>query len=200
MMTTEAVEIPGYIAGTWTIDPIHSHVGFVIKHLMVTNIRGHFRTFEGEIVTAADDPLRSTVAATIDLRSVDTNNEQRDGHIRSADFLEVDTYSAMTFRSTGIRRAGDGYALDGELTLKGVTRPISLELEVHGFGPDPFAPDPATGARAGFTAAGEINRTDFGVGYNGRIPGGDMGVGEQVKIVLEIQAALQPAPADARAR
>jgi len=99
----------------------------------------------------------------------------------------------MTFRSTGIRRAGDGYALDGELTLKGVTRPVSLELDVNGFGPDPFAPDPEAGARVGFTATGEIDRTEFGVSYNGRIPGGGLGLGEQVKIVLEVQAALETA-------
>jgi polyisoprenoid-binding protein YceI len=191
-MTIEAVEIPGYIAGTWKIDPAHSYVGFVIKHLMVANVRGHFTAFEGEIVTAAGDPLRSGVAVTIDLKSIDTSNKQRDDHIRSADFFEVDVHQTMTYRSTGIRRAGDGYVLDGELTLKGVTRPVSLELEVNGFGPDPFAPDPDTGARAGFTATGEINRTDFGVGFNGPIPGGGMGLGEKIKIVLEIEAALRP--------
>lgn len=189
-MTTETVEIPGYIAGTWKIDPIHSYVGFVIKHLMVTNVRGHFTTFEGEVITVAGDPLRSSVVATIDLASVDTSNKQRDEHIRGADFLEVDKHPTMTFRSTGVRRAGGDYALDGELTLKGVTRPVSLDLEVNGFSPDPFAPDPMAGARVGFTATGVIDRTDFGVNYNGQIPGGGLGLGEKVKIVLEIQAAL----------
>jgi polyisoprenoid-binding protein YceI len=190
-MTIETVEIPGYIAGTWTIDPIHSYVGFVIKHLMVSNVRGHFTAFEGEIVTADGDPLRSSVAVTIDLASVDTSNKQRDEHIRGVDFLEVDKHPTMTFRSTRLRRVGDDYALDGELTLKGVTRPVSLDLEVNGFGPDPFAADPRTGARAGFTATGEINRTEFGVSYNGQIPGGGLGLGEKVKIVLEIEAALR---------
>ncbi len=197
-MTIETAEVPGYIAGTWNIDPIHSYVGFVVKHLMVSNLRGYFTAFDGEIVTAEDDPLRSSVVATIDLTSVDTGNKQRDEHVRAA-FFETDTYPTMTFRSTGIRRAGDGYALDGELTLKDVTRPISLELEVNGFSPDPFAPDPETGARAGFTATGEINRTDFGVIDNGPVPGGGaIIVGEKVKIVLEIEAVLRTETADRR--
>jgi polyisoprenoid-binding protein YceI len=190
-MTIEAVEIPGYIAGTWKIDPIHSYVGFAIKHLMVTNVRGHFTAFEGEIITPDGDPLRSSVVATIESASIDTSNKQRDEHIRGADFFEVDTYPTITYRSTEVRRDGDGYVLDGELTLRGVTRPVALDLEVNGFGPDPFAPDVSTGARVGFTATGEINRTDFGVSYNGPIPGGGMGLGEKVKIVIEVQAALQ---------
>jgi polyisoprenoid-binding protein YceI len=187
-MTADVVEIPGYIAGRWQIDPVHSYVGFVIRHLMVSKVRGHFTAFEGEIVTA-DDPLRSSVTASIDLSSVDTSNKQRDDHIRSADFFEVDKHPAMTYHSTGLRRDGDDYVLDGELTLKGVTRRISLDLEVHGFGPDPWSPE--GGARVGFTATGEINRTEFGVSFNGPIPGGGMGLGEKVQIVLEIQAALQ---------
>jgi polyisoprenoid-binding protein YceI len=189
-MTAQVVEIPGYVAGTWTIDPVHSEVGFAVRHLMVSKARGRFGSFEGQIVTGAD-PLDSSVTATIDLTSIDTNNEQRDDHIRSADFFEVDTYPTMTYRSTGVRRDGDDYILDGELTLKGVTRPVPLKLEANGFGPDPFAPDPAKGGRAGFTATGEINRTDFGVNYNGPIPGGGVALGEKVQISLEIEAVLQ---------
>jgi polyisoprenoid-binding protein YceI len=189
-MTTDVVQIPGYVTGTWTIDPVHSYVGFVIRHLMVSKVRGTFTTFEGEIVTAAD-PLDSSVTATIDLASVDTNNAQRDEHIRSADFFEVDKHPTMTYRSTGVRVDGDDYVLDGELTLKGVTRAVPLKLEVGGFGPDPFASDPFAGGRSGFTATGEIDRTDFGVNYNGPIPGGGMGLGEKIQIVLEIEAALR---------
>lgn len=189
-MSAEPVEIPGYVAGTWAIDPVHSDVGFVIRHLMVSKVRGRFGTFEGQIVTGAD-PLDSAVTATIDLTSIDTNNEQRDDHVRSADFFEVDKYPAMTYRSTGVRRERGDFILDGDLTLKGVTRPVPLKLEINGFGPDPFAPDPLKGARAGFTATGEINRTDFGVSYNGPVPGGGVALGEKVQITLEIQAALQ---------
>jgi polyisoprenoid-binding protein YceI len=189
-MTTEAIEIPGYVAGTWTIDPVHSDVGFVIRHLMVSKARGRFGSFEGQIVTA-DDPLQSSVTASIDLTSIDTNNKQRDDHIRSADFFEVDKYPVMTYRSTGLRADGSDFILDGELTLKGVTLPVPLKLEINGFGPDPLAADPATGARAGFTATGEINRMDFGVSYNGPIPGGGVALGEKVQIILEIEAILQ---------
>lgn len=190
-METEVVDIPSYIAGAWTIDPVHSSVGFVIRHLMISKVRGRFNTFDGEIVTAAD-PLQSGVTATIQLASVDTGSAQRDAHIRSADFFDVDTHPTMTYRSTAIRRDGDGFIMDGELTLKGITRSISFELEAHGFGPDPFIADPFAGARAGFTATGEINRMDFGVSYNGPIPGGGMGLGESVQIILEIQAILRP--------
>ena len=101
-MTAEPVEIPGYVAGTWTIDPVHSDVGFVVRHLMVSKVRGHFTKFEGRIVTDAD-PMRSTVTATIDLASIDTSNQQRDDHIRSADFFEVEKYPTMTYHSTGVR-------------------------------------------------------------------------------------------------
>jgi polyisoprenoid-binding protein YceI len=190
-MTAELVEIPGYVAGTWDIDPVHSDVAFVIRHVMVSKVRGHFTRFEGQIVTAAD-PLQSSVTATIDLTSIDTSNKQRDDHIRSADFFEVETYPTMTYRSSGIRRDGADYVLDGELTLKGTTLPVPLKLEVNGFGPDPFAADPLTGARAGFTASGEINRLDFDVSYNGPIPGGGVALGDKVQIVLEIEAALRP--------
>jgi polyisoprenoid-binding protein YceI len=190
-MTAELVEIPGYVAGTWDIDPIHSDVGFVVRHVMVSKVRGHFTRFEGQIVTAAD-PLESSVTATIDLTSIDTSNKQRDDHIRSADFFEVETYPTMTYHSTGIRREGAGYFLDGDLTLKGRTLPVPLKLEVGGFGPDPFAADPLTGARAGFTASGEINRGDFDISYNGPLPGGGVALGEKVQIVLEIEAALRP--------
>ncbi|MFA1547762.1 YceI family protein [Actinomadura chokoriensis] len=191
-MTAELVQIPGYVAGTWTIDPVHSGVGFTIRHLMVSKVRGRFGTFQGTIVTG-DDPLDSSVTATVDLSSVDTGNAQRDEHVRSADFLDVAKYPAMTYRSTGLRPDGDGFVLDGELTLRGLTREIPLKLEVGGFGPDPFLQDdPFRGARVGFTATGEISRLEFGVGDTTKIPGGNgLGLGEKVQIVLEIQAALQ---------
>ena len=184
------IEIPGYVTGTWTIDPAHSDVGLVIRHLMISNVKGHFTRFGGRIVTA-EDPLKSEVTATIDMTSIDTANAARDEHLRTADFFEVEKYSAMSYRSTGIRPDGDGFLMEGELTLKGVTLPVPLALEVNGFSVDPFAPDPAAGARAGFTATGEINRMDFGVSYNGPVPGGGVLLGEKVQIILEIEAALQ---------
>jgi polyisoprenoid-binding protein YceI len=182
-----AVEIPGYVAGTWTIDPVHSEVSFVVRHMMVSKVRGRFDTFEGTLVTAPD-PLDSTVTASIDLSSVNTGTQQRDDHIRSADFFEVEKHPHMTFQSTGVRADGAGFLLDGNLTLKGVTKPITLQLEVNGFGPDAYG-----GTRCGFSAQGELNRLDFGVSFNGPIPGvpGGVAVSDKVTINLEIEAVLK---------
>jgi len=189
-MSAGLIEIPGYVTGTWTIDPAHSDVGFVIRHLMISNVRGHFTRFEGQIVTA-EDPLGSEVTATVDMASIDTANATRDAHLRTADFFEVDEYPTMSYRSTGIRPDGDGYLMEGELTLKGTTRPVPLKAEINGFGVDPFAPDPAVGARVGFSATGEINRMDFGVSYNAPLRGGGVLLGEMVQIILEIEAGLR---------
>jgi polyisoprenoid-binding protein YceI len=185
-MTVTAVEIPGYIAGTWTIDPVHSEVSFVVRHMMVSKVRGRFDKFEGTLTTAAD-PLQSSVTAAVDLSSVNTGNETRDNHIRSEDFFHVEKHPEMTFRSTGIRPDGDGLLLDGDLSLHGVTRPVTFRLEVNGFGPDPFG-----GTRAGFSATTEINRNDWNVSYNGTIPGAGAGVvlSDKVTINLEIEAVL----------
>ena len=185
-MTTAAVEIPGYVAGTWTIDPVHSEVSFVVRHMMVSKVRGRFDKFEGTITTAAD-PLQSAVTATVDLSSVNTGNETRDNHIRSEDFFHTEKHPVMTFRSTGVRSDGENYLLDGDLTLRDVTRPVTFRLELNGFGPDPFG-----GTRAGFSATTEINRNDWNVSYNGPIPGASNGMvlSDKVTINLEIEAVL----------
>ena len=186
-MSTSAVEIPGYIAGTWAIDPVHSEVSFVVRHMMVSKVRGRFDTFEGTIVTGAS-PLQSSVTASIDLSSVNTGTQQRDDHIRSADFFEVDKHPKMTFQSTGVRAEAEGFLLDGDLSIKDVTKPITLQLEINGFGPDSYG-----GTRCGFSAQGEINRMDFGVNFNGPIPGvpGGVAVSDKVSITLEVEGVLQ---------
>ena len=183
-MTAQAVEIPGYIAGTWDIDPVHSHIGFVARHLMVSKVRGNFTKFEGQIITA-DDPMQSSATATIDTTSFDTSNQQRDDDVRGENFLDAANYTTMTYRSTGIRRSGDSLVVDGDLTIRGITRPVQLALEVNGFGPDPFG-----GTRAGFSATGEINRTDFGIRANMDIPGGGVMVSEKIQLTIEVEAAL----------
>ncbi len=185
-MTVTAVELPGYVAGTWTIDPVHSEVSFTVRHMMVSKVRGRFDKFEGTITTAPD-PLQSGVTATIDLGSVNTGNETRDNHIRSEDFFHTEKHPAMTFRSTGIRPDGSDFLLDGDLTLRGVTRPVTFRLEVNGFGPDPYG-----GTRAGFSATAEINRNDWNVSYNGPIPGAGTGMvlSDKVTINLEIEGIL----------
>ncbi len=177
-------ELPAFVTGTWTIDPVHSDVSFAVRHMMVSKVRGHFGTFEGKIVTGAD-PLASSATASIDLSSINTNNAQRDAHIRSADFFEVEKYPTMTYRSTGVAEAGDGYWVDGELSLHGVTRPVQLKVDLNGFGPDPFG-----GIRAGFSATGEINRRDFGIDISMPLDGGGVVVGDKVQLLLEIEAVL----------
>jgi polyisoprenoid-binding protein YceI len=183
-MTSQAVEIPGYIAGTWDLDPVHSTIGFVARHLMVSKVRGQFTKFEAQVVTAAN-PLDSSATATIDLSSVDTGNETRDNDLRSTNFFDVTTHPQMTFRSTGIRPAEGNFIVDGELTIRGVTRPVSLAVEVNGFGADPYG-----GTRAGFSATGQINRMDFGVSFQAPVPGGVM-VSEQIQIEIEAEAVLR---------
>lgn len=185
-MSQTTAGLPGYVTGTWAIDPVHSDVSFVARHLMVSKVRGQFDTFEGQIVIA-EDPLASSATATIDLRSINTGNEQRDNHIRSADFFEVEKYPTMTYRSTGIKQAGEGYLVDGELDLHGVTRPVQLKVEINGFGPDPYG-----GTRVGFSATGEINRRDFGVDISMPMDGGGVVVGDKVQLVLEVEAVLTP--------
>ena len=186
-MTVTAVELPGYVAGTWTIDPVHSEVSFTVRHMMVSKVRGRFDKFEGTITTAPD-PLQSGVTATVDLGSVNTGNETRDNHIRSEDFFHTEKHPTMTFRSTGIRPDGDNFLLDGDLTLRGVTRPVTFRLEVNGFGPDPYG-----GTRAGFSATAEINRNEWNVSYNGPIPGAGTGMvlSDKVTVNLEIEGILK---------
>jgi polyisoprenoid-binding protein YceI len=183
-MTAPAVEFEGYVAGTWELDPVHSSIGFVARHLMVSKVRGHFSKFQAQIVTAAN-PLESSATATVDLSSVETGNEMRDNDLRSSNFFDAATHPQMTFASTGIRSDGGDLVMDGDLTIRGVTRPVSLTFEVNGFGPDPYG-----GTRAGFSAHGEINRTDFGVSFNAPIPGGVM-VSEKIQIEIEAEAVLK---------
>jgi polyisoprenoid-binding protein YceI len=182
--STTATTIPGYVAGTWTIDPVHSEIGFSARHMMVSKVRGKFGNFSGEIVTT-EDPYKSSATAEIDLKSITTGNDQRDEHLRSADFFEVETYPTMTYRSTGARFENGNYVLDGELTLKGITRNVPLVLEMNGFGPDPYG-----GTRAGFTASGELNRRDFNVNFSAPMQNGGVVVSDKITLHLEIEAVL----------
>ncbi len=183
-MTSPAAQIPGYVAGIWDLDPVHSTIGFVARHLMVSKVRGQFTSFEAQVVTAPN-PLDSTATATIDLSSVSTGNEMRDNDLRSTNFFDVATHPKMSFTSTGIRADGETLLLAGDLTIRGVTKPVTLAVEVNGFGPDPFG-----GTRAGFSAIGEIDRTDFGISFNAPVPGGVM-VSERITIEIEAEAVLR---------
>jgi polyisoprenoid-binding protein YceI len=185
MTTATTTRIPGYLPGTWDIDPVHSDVSFTVRHMMVSKVRGRFGSFSGEIVTGSG-VADSSVNVTIDAGTIDTNNDQRDAHIRSADFFAVNEHPTWTYRSTGLRVDGDELIVDGELTVKGVTRSVPLTVEVGGFGPDAYG-----GTRAGFSASASINRSDFGVDIQLPLDGGGVVVGEKVQIHLEIEAVLR---------
>ena len=190
MPTAPSTEtIPNYTTGTWTIDPVHSDISFTVRHMMVSKVRGSFKTFEGTIVTA-DNPLDSKVNVSIDLGSIDTNNADRDAHIRSADFFNVEKHPHMTFESTNVTPAGEGYVVEGNLSLHGVTQPVRLNVELNGIGRDPWG-----GTRIGFSASTELSRKDFGIEFNIPIEGGGVVVGDRVQVKLEIEAVLQPAAA-----
>lgn len=177
-------QIPGYVTGTWTIDPVHTHIGFVIKHMMVSKVRGHFGSFTGQIITA-DEPANSSATLSIEATSIDTDNAMRDDHIRSADFFDAENHPTITFTSTGVSRDGDDYLLTGDLTIRGVTKPVTLTVETPEFGQTPQG-----GTKAGFSATAEINRTDFGVSYNGPVPGGGVALSDKVSLVLDVEADL----------
>jgi polyisoprenoid-binding protein YceI len=180
-----SVAIPGYLAGVWKADPVHSEIAFSVRHLMLSKVRGRFTGYDVTIVTG-EDPLDSSATATIDLASVDTGHEVRDNHLRSSDFFEVEKYPTMSYRSTGISRTSDGWLVDGDLTLHGVTRHVPLAVELNGFRPDPWG-----GQRAGFTATTRIDRRDFGIGPTVPMDGGGFALGDKVSIMIEIQAVLQ---------
>ena len=189
MTTDVAIELPGYVAGTWDFDAPHTYVGFVVRHLVVTKVRGRFDNVEGHIVTAKN-PLESTVEVSVDLNSVNTNNETRDNHLRSADFFEVEQYPRMVFRSTGVRQEGADFVLDGDLTIKDVTRSVALSFEFAGVTPDPWG-----GTRVGFSARGEINRKDFNVNFEG-VQNGLAVVADKIELTIDVEATLrQDAPA-----
>jgi polyisoprenoid-binding protein YceI len=188
-MTSTLTPTPVLAPGTWTIDPAHSEVSFSVRHLMVSKVRGTFTKFGGTITTA-EDPGLASVEAEIDVASVDTRDERRDAHLRSADFFDVERHPIMSYRSTGIRPDGADHRVEGELTLHGVTRPVALKLELNGVNPDPWG-----GLRAGFSATAEISRRDFGIDITMPLEGGGVVVGDKVTVYLEVEASLQTAAA-----
>ena len=171
-------------AGTWAIDPVHSSINFSVRHLMVSKVRGSFQTFSGAITVAEDGT--PSVSATIDVNSIDTRNEQRDAHVRSADFFDADNHPTATFVSTAVRPDGDDYVVDGDFTLKGVTKPVSLKLEYNGVNPGM-----GQGPVAGFEASVVLNRKDFGIDIDMPLETGGTVVGDKVTITLEIEALKQ---------
>jgi polyisoprenoid-binding protein YceI len=186
-MTVTTDLIPGYVAGTWTLDPAHSEVSFTVRHLAISKVRGTFEKFDVTVVTA-ENPEDSTLTATIDVASVNTNQAQRDEHLRTSDFFAIDEFPTMTFVSTGIRHDGEDFYLDGDLTLRGVTKPVSIKGEFGGIITDGYGQ-----TKAGASGTVKINRKDFGVNWNAAIEGGGFTLGDDVTISIEAQVVLQQA-------
>ena len=178
--TFKGTPIPG--PGTYSLDPAHTYAGFSVRHLMVAKVRGRFGSVSGTVVIG-DDPLDSRVHVSIDTASIDTRNEQRDGHLRSPDFFDVEAHPTMTFTSNAIRRTGRGkFEIDGELTIKGVARPVTLTCALEGVGTDPWDNE-----RAGFSARATIDREAWGLTWNQALETGGVVVGRSVAIEIEAE-------------
>jgi polyisoprenoid-binding protein YceI len=180
------LELPA--PGTFAIDPLHSHLGFSVRHMMISKVKGRFSAFSASLVVP-DDPLESLLEVEVDLASVDTRDGQRDGHLRSSDFFDVERYPTMTFSSTGVYHdpgESENFQVIGDLTLHGVTRPLMLDATFDGLGIDMSG-----GERLGFEAMGEINREDFGLSWNQTLPTGGVLVGKQVRIEIEAEFVRQ---------
>jgi polyisoprenoid-binding protein YceI len=171
------------LSGTWTIDPAHTRVGFATKHAMVTTVRGQFNEFEGSLTLDGDEPARSSAEVVIQAASFSTGNDQRDAHVRGADFLDVESYPTLTFSSTDVRRDGDDFVLAGDLTIHGVTRPVQIQVGLEGHGNDPFGNE-----RVGFSGETTISRKDFGLTWNVALESGGFLVSDKVRITLDVAA------------
>ena len=171
----------------WVLDPIHSEISFKIKHLMISNVSGSFTRFQGEAETEGGDFTTALVNLTAEMSSISTNNDQRDAHLRNADFFEVEKFPELNFQSTGVeKKDADNFILHGDLTMKGITRPVKLNVEFNGLTKDPWG-----GERAGFVVTGKINRSEFGVNFNGVLETGGVMLSEEVKLVSEVQFVKQ---------
>lgn len=183
--TASTIAIPGYKTGTWVLDPAHSEVTFSVRHMMISKVRGTFGMKSATLV-APENPLDATVEASVDVTSVDTKDEGRDNHLRSADFFDAENHPTMEFRSTGVRIEDGDFLVDGDLTIRGVTKPVTFDFEFGGFGTDPWG-----AYKAGATAKTVVNREEFGLTWNAALETGGVLVGKDITITLDLQGALQ---------
>ncbi|GHF60659.1 YceI family protein [Streptomyces griseosporeus] len=175
------------LTGDYTIDPAHSTLGFVARHAMVTNVKGKFLDFSGELHLDGADPSRSTASLDIKMDSIDTGSADRDGHLKSADFFRTDEFPTMTFRSTAAEAlGGDDYRITGDLTILGTTRPITIDLEFNGAAKDPFGNE-----RVGFEGKAEILRSEWGLTWNAALETGGVLVSDKIKLNFDISAIRQ---------
>jgi len=173
----------------WKLDPTHSELGFKIKHLMITNVKGSFKDFQAEVQTKGEDFSTAQINVAAEMSSITTNNEQRDAHLLTSDFFEVDKHPQLIFKSIRIDKIDDDtFTLHGELTLKGITKAVKLDVEINGVTKDPWG-----GERAGFVVSGKIKRSEWGVTFNSPLETGGVMLGEDVTITGEIQLIKQAA-------
>ncbi|MBB5636691.1 polyisoprenoid-binding protein YceI [Pedobacter cryoconitis] len=170
----------------WVLDPTHSELQFKVKHLMISTVTGSFNEFSAELATDNDDFENSTVSFKAGVDSIDTGNKDRDGHLKSGDFFNAAEFPSVSFVSTSFTKDGDDYKLAGNLTIKDVTKPVTLDVEFGGTAQDPWG-----NTKAGFTIKGKINRTDFGLTYNAALETGGVMLGEEVRVLGELQFAKQ---------
>ncbi|GAC1647302.1 MAG: YceI family protein [Gemmatimonadaceae bacterium] len=183
MSPTNTIESPKTATTTWKIDPSHSSVEFSAKHMMITTVKGRFTDFEGTIVTDSENPSRSSVEATLKTASIDTRTEQRDQHLRSADFLDAERFPTISFKSTRVTGDKQRSTVVGDLTIHGVTKPITLEVTYEGRSKDPWG-----GERVGFSASGKLDRREFGLTWNQTLEAGGFLVSNDIKILIDVQA------------
>ena len=167
----------------WTFDPTHSGIHFAVRHLMISKVRGSFTKWTGTFEYDDKDPTKSQIAVTIDAASIDTKEAQRDGHLKSADFFDVEKFPSITFKSTSIAKDGEDWKLNGDLTIHGVSKPVSLHVESHGQGKDPWGNE-----RAGFSVKTSISRKEFGLHWNQALEAGGVVVGDKVEIECDVEA------------
>ncbi len=167
----------------WNLDSSHSEIGFKVKHMMFTNVSGKFNSFEATVTNEDDNFETSKISFAADVASIDTNNSDRDNHLKSADFFEVEKFPKLTFVSTGVKKtSGDSYVVTGDFTIKDVTKSIDLDVEYSGLMKDPWG-----NTRTGFVITGKINRKDFGLAWNAALETGGVLVGEEVKFNIDVQ-------------
>ena len=183
-MTTTLASRSEYNVGTWTLDLAHSELSFTVRHLAISKVRGTFTDFEVTVVTP-EDPSQLSVIASVDMSSVHTGQEARDNHLRTSDFFLVEEHPRMTFTSTGITTEGDGFALSGDLTLRGITQPVTLNGEFAGTVTDEYGR-----TKAAASATTKINRSEFGVNWNAALEAGGFTLGEEITVSFEIQLVL----------
>ncbi len=169
----------------WNLDKAHSEVGFSVRHMMISNVRGHFNEFDASVSADSDDITSAKVVVTIDPTTIDTRNSDRDNHLRSADFFKVEEYPKITFESTRlVKKGGNDYALEGNLSITGTSKPITLDCEIQGPAKDPWGNE-----KIGVVATGKVNRADFGLTWNAALEAGGVLVGDTVKLDIEMQFA-----------